>query len=136
MGQVQVKLPSVLTQVPPPLQISGLSSHSLISVQAFPSALVYPVGHSQSFLLQRSQGEPQATPIEQQHSVRLLSWGRLFSHLPWFSFVQQEPFLLSSGKWAKISPVDQALFAYRCRCGLCYPTLILDRTRTCTIPAC
>lgn len=70
---MQVKLPSVLTQVPPPLHISGFKLHSLISVQVFPSILAYPLGQSHSFLLQRSQGEPQATPIEQQHSVLLLN---------------------------------------------------------------
>lgn len=67
-GQVHVKLPSVLTHVPPPLQISGFKSHSLMSTQVFPSVFAYPLGQSHSFLLHLSQGEPHATPIEQQHS--------------------------------------------------------------------
>lgn len=36
-GQTQVNDPSVLTQVPPPLHIPGLSSHSFISRQIFPT---------------------------------------------------------------------------------------------------
>lgn len=81
-GQLQVKLPSVFTQVPPPLQMLGFKSHSLISVQVFPSTLAYPRGHSHSCLPHSSHGEPQATPTEQQHSDFKLNCGKLFSHVP------------------------------------------------------
>lgn len=36
-GQTHVNDPSVLTQVPPPLQIPGLSSHSFMSRHIFPT---------------------------------------------------------------------------------------------------
>lgn len=94
-GQEQVKLPSVFTHVPPPLQMSGFRSHSLMSTHVFPSILAYPLGHSHSFLLHLSHGEPQATPIEQQHSDLRLSWGKLFSQRPLLRVVQQEPLRLS-----------------------------------------
>jgi hypothetical protein len=50
-------------------------------------------------------GEPHATPIEQQHSERLLSCGKLFSQRPWLSLVQHEPLRLS-GKSHTVGKID------------------------------
>ena len=75
-----MKLPSVLTQTPPPWQMLGSIIHSLISWQVFPSVLAIPAGQSQSSGEQREQGLPQARPREQQHSDLRLAPGRLASH--------------------------------------------------------
>lgn len=57
--------------------------------------LAKPIGQSQSAGLQTSQGEPHAFPMVQQHSDLRVSLGMLFSHLPSFTFVQQDPRRLS-----------------------------------------
>ena len=86
-----MKLPSVLTQTPPPWQMLGSIIHSLISWQVFPSVLARPTGQSQSSGEQRVQGLPQARPREQQHSDLRLVPGRLASHCPSVRSVQQVP---------------------------------------------
>lgn len=113
-GQTHVNDPSVFTQVPPPRQIALLSSHSFTSEHTLPSTydniffktssrytrhfkitLAKPLAQEHSCTWHNSHGLPQAWPIEQQHSLLSVNRGKLFSHRPAVTFVQQDPFLLS-----------------------------------------
>lgn len=114
--------------------------------------------HSQMEWSQSSQGLPQATPTEQQHSDFNANLGRLYSHRPSIILVQQEPLLLSGrnlsmkiyekilrkkGKNVAVrspnsifSRLCNSSFdcSYPCKCGLCGRGCIRVNTRTRRIP--